>query len=309
MKILVNRKTVEGPWGGGNKFVKALNKYLTKKGHTVVEKFENDIDIIHLQDAHADELGIDANVSLRYKHNYNPDVKIIHRVNDMDLGRYGSKPWRHEAYKALSKHTDASIFVSDWTQEFYINNGWFCKNNYVVYNGVDKEIFREEKKIDNNKINIVTHHWSNNKGKGFDIYEKIDNFVSENTDYTFTYIGRERGTFKNTKVVPPLFGSDIGDELSKYNVYISASEYENCPNHILESLACKIPTYAISKGGASLGLVGDDFVFKGWDDLQKILLSKQFVNNKTNVMNWRECIDKYITIYEKALGCKNESKP
>lgn len=307
MKVLINRRVVEGPWGGGNKFTKALKKYLLQQGHTVVDKFENDIDIIHLQDVHSDQLGIDANVALTYKYNHNPKTKIVHRVNDMDLGRYDSNPWRDDVYKELSKYSDASIFVSEWTRDFFLKKGWFSNNNFVVYNGVDKDIFCERKKINNGKVNIVTHHWSNNKGKGFDIYEKIDDFVSENKDYTFTYIGRERGTFKNTKVIPPLFGIEIGEELSKYNLYVSASEYENCPNHILESLACNIPTYAIEKGGASLSLVGKDFVFKDWENLKSILIDKNFKANSTTVMSWEQCIEQYIMIYEKILEGKNEN--
>jgi glycosyltransferase involved in cell wall biosynthesis len=263
MKILINRRIVEGPWGGGNKFTKALKKFAIKKGHIVTERLEDDIDIIHMQDVHADELGIDANVAINYKNQYNPKVKIVHRVNDMDLGR---------------------------------------KNNFVIFNGVDKSIFKPREKINNEKINIVTHHWSNNKGKGFDIYEAIDRFVKENSKYTFTYIGRERGTFKNSKVIKPLHGLEMGLELSKYDVYVSASEYENCPNHILESIACNIPTYAISKGGASLGLVGNDYVFNDWAELKKILLSNSFIKNGTNIMTWEQCIDKYIEVYQKILA-------
>jgi glycosyltransferase involved in cell wall biosynthesis len=255
-----------------------------------------------MQDVHADELGIDANVAINYKNQYNPKVKIVHRVNDMDLGRYDTKPWRVDAYRQFSKYTDATIFVSDWTKNFFKDSNWGSKNNFVIFNGVDKSIFKPREKINNEKINIVTHHWSNNKGKGFDIYEAIDRFVKENSKYTFTYIGRERGTFKNSKVIKPLHGLEMGLELSKYDVYVSASEYENCPNHILESIACNIPTYAISKGGASLGLVGNDYVFNDWAELKKILLSNSFIKNGTNIMTWEQCIDKYIEVYQKILA-------
>ena len=138
------------------------------------------------------------------KEKINPRVKIIHRVNDMDLGRYGSDPWRVKAYKEFSKHCDGTIFVSDWTREWFLNEGWLCDNTFSIYNGVDKEIFKPGNKIDNGKINIVTHHWSNNKGKGFDIYNKIDEFVGNNVDFTFTYIGRHQNSFTNTNCIDPI---------------------------------------------------------------------------------------------------------
>jgi hypothetical protein len=301
MKILVNRRIVNGPWGGGNKFTKALKGCATEKGHSIVEKFENDIDIIHLQDLHADELGIDADTALQYKRRVNPKVKIIHRVNDMDLGRCDSKPWRDKAYINFSQFIDGTIFVSEWTKDFFIKKGWLAKNNFVATNGVDKSIFHPQNKKNNEKINIVTHHWSYNKGKGFKIYEKIDKFVEDNKEFTFTYIGRERGTFKSTNIVKPLFGKPLGKELSSYDVYISASEYENCPNHILESLACNIPTYACKLGGASIKIVGEEHVFDSWEHLKSILLLKKFPNNKYKPLSWQEAIYKYFEIYEDVL--------
>ncbi len=101
------------------------------------------------------------------------------------LGRYGSAPWRVPAYKKFSKYCDATIFVSDWTKEYFLNEGWYCNNIFSITNGVDKDIFKPREKMNNGKINIVTHHWSNNHGKGFDIYRKIDEFVKDNPDFTF----------------------------------------------------------------------------------------------------------------------------
>ena len=40
MKVLVNRRIVHGPWGGGNNFVVALVEGLTKAGHEVVHSLE-----------------------------------------------------------------------------------------------------------------------------------------------------------------------------------------------------------------------------------------------------------------------------
>ena len=301
MKIFINRRIVEGPWGGGNKFTQALFRHATDLGHKVVNTVDNDIDVMHLQDLRPDDLGIDVNVCMAYKQQVNPGVKIIHRVNDMDLGRFNTTPWRDKAYIHCSQYIDAAIFVSEWTKSFFEKKGWKGSRKFVVSNGVNKEIFSPMEKMNNGKVNLVTHHWSNNEGKGFDIYEKIDKFVGKNTDFTFSYIGRDRGTFMNTNVVKPLFGRALGEELSKYDVYISASMYENCPNHVLESLACKIPTYATKKGGASLELVGKDHVFDCWEDLCNILQSKKFTANSYAPLSWKECIESYCNVYEVVL--------
>ena len=82
MKVFVNRKYVDGPWGGGNGFVKNIFNYASSFGYVATNQLGEDVDIIHMQDVHADELGIGVDEVLSYKEKINPRVKIIHRVND-----------------------------------------------------------------------------------------------------------------------------------------------------------------------------------------------------------------------------------
>ena len=93
-------------------------------------------------------------------------------------------------------------------------------------------------------------------------------------------------------------GVELGKALGKHDVYVSASAYENCPNHILESLACEIPTYAISLGGASLDIVGPDHVFESWEELKNILLTKNFAANEYTPASWQDSIVEYLDIYQ-----------
>ena len=192
--------------------------------------------------------------------------------------------------RECSKHIDGTVFVSNWMKEYHFKKGWQCKNTNVIYNGVNLDHFKPGVKINNGKINIITHHWSDNLLKGFDIYEKLDKFVNENSNYTFTYIGRHRSTFKNTLLIDPLFGASLGNELSKYDIYISGSRFDPGPNHILESLACNIPTYVHANGGGCVEFSGADHVFDDYDSLQKLLLNKKFINNSFKIHDWENCI-------------------
>jgi len=193
-----------------------------------------------------------------------------------------------------------TIFVSNWMKNYFLERGWACKNNHVLYNGVNLEHFKANEKLNNGKINLVTHHWSNNRMKGFDVYEEIDRFVSNNDKYTFTYIGRELGTFKNTKLVPPLFGEKLGQELGKYDAYISASKYDPGPNHILESIACNIPTFSHVEGGGCCEFTGKDFVYSNFKELLKkienIRINKDRSKNNFKVYSWEESIENVIKV-------------
>tara|TARA_R110002060_G_scaffold50771_15_gene61715 strand:- start:242 stop:1141 length:900 start_codon:yes stop_codon:yes gene_type:complete len=295
MKILVNRKPVNGPWGGGNLFVQALCDRMTNDGHDVVHKLSDNIDTIFMQDPRYSDLGISINEIVAYKKN-NPNTKITHRVNECDARKNTTDV--DALLRECSKYTDTTIFVSNWMKQYHIDKGWACPNTHVIYNGVDKDHFfpiKDNQKMNNGKINLVTHHWSNNWLKGFDVYNWIDEFIKGNDKYTFTYIGRENGTFKNTRVISPLSGKELGNELSKYDVYITGTRFDPGPNHVLESLSCEIPTYAHSDGGGAVEFSGNDHTFCSIGELESILNAQQFSKNSFDPHTWEKCIDEYMS--------------
>ena len=56
MKISIGSRLVDGPWGGGNLFVRNLTRILNQNGHEVVYNLEhNDIDGILLTDPEEDK--------------------------------------------------------------------------------------------------------------------------------------------------------------------------------------------------------------------------------------------------------------
>ena len=293
MKIYINRRPYDGPWGGGNNFVKAMYEYLPQMGFDIIlDPFKVIPDIIFLQSPRPDDIcKFSINDAIKLK-SINPKTKIIIRVNECDA-RKGTADV-DSLWIECSRYIDKTAFVSEWMKNYFLKKGWHCKENFVLYNGVDLDHFKKREKINNGKINIVTHHWSNNRMKGFDIYEFIDEFVKINSNYTFTYIGRDLGTFKNSKIIDPLFGEALGIELSKYDIYISGSLFDPGPNHIIESVSCEMPTYAIENGGGAVEFVGKDNVYKDKNELEKILLSKNYKNNETYFYTWEECMKNYF---------------
>jgi hypothetical protein len=216
--------------------------------------------------------------------------KITIRVNECDArkGTQGLDKFLSD----VSAYCDSTVFVSEWMRQYHIKQGWHCSQTSVVYNGVDRGIFHPREKINNGKINLVTHHWSNNPMKGFDIYEMLDSMIRDDDRFTFTYIGRDRGTFKNTRVIQPLSGMSLGDELGKYDVYISASLHDPGPNHVIESIASAIPTLAIAGGGGACEFVGDDWVYNNLDEL--IDMIGRAKPNTDPFPEWDECIGSFL---------------
>ncbi len=290
MKIMVNRKPVVGPWGGGNLFVRAICDRIISQGHALTHHLEDSIDAIIIVDPRM-ESGYD-NIRDVLIYASRNKAYTVFRVNECDA-RKGTNDI-DDYLQQVSAYVNKTVFVSNWMKDYHLNRGWKCYDNSVIYNGVDRNVFKPSSKINNGKINLVTHHWSNNRMKGFDVYDAIDGIVGRDSRYTFTYIGRDRGTFKNTRVIPPLFGKDLGDALGIYDCYISASIADPGPNHVIESIACGIPTYSIAGGGGACEFTGDKWVYKDVSDLLSMIENP--VQNSDNFSSWDNCADLYLDL-------------
>lgn len=304
-KVYINRMPIFSPWGGGALFVNAAYEHLTGFGHQVIEATDLKTmpDVILLAGLTNDGQGVSAEQAVMYKmfmSSQGHDIKLVLRVNENDA-RKGTKNVDNELIE-LSKHVDGTVWVSSWLQEYFSEKGWYCTNNITIKNGVNKDIFKPGEKLANGKINLVTHHWSNNELKGFDIYEEIDRWLETpvGQGFTFTYIGRDRNTFKNTKVITPLVGKKLGEELGKYDVYVSASRFDPGPNHILESLSCELPTFVHDDGGGCVEFTNNTGVYDSFDKLKHCLVNRIFpdVKNVQQIDDWKTCIASYSKFIE-----------
>jgi glycosyltransferase involved in cell wall biosynthesis len=306
MKILMNRKPVNGPWGGGNLFVRAICDFASHRGHQIVHDLSQKPDAILIVDPRYDDLRISINEISAIKKAF-PEIRVLHRINECDARK--NTRGMDELLRNTSSIADVSVFVSDWMREWHTRGTqkWTAPRTDVVYNGVDSDHFRpasEDEKVSRNKISLVAHHWSNNQMKGFDFYEAVDRFVSQNEkEYSFTYVGRHTGTFsKSTRIVSPCFGKALGDELRKHHVYISGSFFDPGPNHIIEAIASGLPTWVRTHGGGALEFAGND---RGIDDVESLIsllkdkdrLLSPCQNNKS-FTNWKSCANSYFDILE-----------
>lgn len=291
MRILINRKPVDGPWGGGNLFVRAFCEYFSSLGHEVVHDFNQRVDIMFMQDPRYSDLGISINEMLKYKQ-MNPEAALIHRVNECDA-RKGTNDM-DALLRECSKFTNITIFVSKWMEDYHRSLGWHCKKSSVVYNGVDLDHFKKREKIKNGKTNIVAHHWSDNRMKGAEVYEFLDSLVANDERFTFTYIGRTSSELKNSKIIKPLSGLELGKELSRYDVYVSGSKFDPGPNHVIESIACEIPTLCHHTGGGAVEFSGTQMSYKTNEELVSLIENikdgKLITKNKLRPYSWINCM-------------------
>ena len=253
MKIMFNRPVKREPWGGGSHFITALFEHLTRSGHEVVFSLSGGIDVIFMFDPRPSVGGDCANSIYRYKVQ-NPGTRVIQRINDTDIARPKDKPWRVELLLWSNQIADHTVFISNWVKDHYIERGFqSSKAHSVIINGCNSEwYFPKEKEINKSKVKLITHHWSDNFSKGFDIYNFLDKFSSRRDDLAFTYMGRYNSEYKpeNTRIIDPKYGSEVGEILRDHDIYVTAARNEACGMHHIEGAMCGLPVLYHADGGA-----------------------------------------------------------
>ena len=257
MKVSIGAKIYEGAFGGGNEFIKNLTNHLIENNFQVVNSLKDkDIDIILLTSPFiASETSTFTNYEINYYINFvNPNAIVFQRINDCDERK--NTNFVNKTIIKRNKYVDINIFVSNWLKDIFQESGLNKKNNFVIKGGPNENIFNNEKKIywnSKDPIKIVTHHWSNNYMKGFDEYLYLDNLIkSKNLQnkLQFTYIGNlpKKNIFQTAKVIKPLYGKELADELRKPEIYITGSKNEPSGNHHMEGALCGLPILYVNSG-------------------------------------------------------------
>ncbi len=259
MKISIGSKIVEGPWGGGNLFVKNLARYLMNNGHDVIfDLSEPDIDLILLTDPRSRKESSSTFNHLeinKYKKYVNSNVKVVQRINECDE-RKGTE-FINDFYLKASQSADHVVFVSGWLKNIYTDLGMEEDKTSVILSGSNKSIFNDNHADiwdDTKKIKLLTHHWSSHVNKGFKIYKHLDDLIETDLwkeKIEFSYIGNvsDDYEFKNMNIIPPLAGEELAAVIKKHHIYVTASINEPSGNHHIEAAQCGLPVLYIDSGG------------------------------------------------------------
>ena len=250
MKIAIGYRIQSGPWGGGNRFAATLAEHLRASGHQVVfDLADADIDIILLTDprSRSSSVSFAAGAITRYLLVRNPRALVVHRINECDE-RKGTRGMNN-ALVLANWCADFTVFVGSWLLDLPVWREHLRTPHSVILNGADARIFNSQgiRPWDGNgPLRLVTHHWGGNWMKGFDIYQRIDELMATpefKGRIEFSYVGNvPKGfSFKNARLVAPLDGVALAEELKRHHVYVTGSINEPGGNHQNEAGACGLP--------------------------------------------------------------------
>lgn len=307
MRIAIGHKIQKGPWGGGNNFAKSIVSHLQQNGHEVFFDLKRkDLDVILITDPRPRNPAVSFNISdvFRYKVFQNKRVKVFHRINECDE-RKGTKflNFRLRNANAVADHT---IFIASWLRGLRV---WNRDGDYsVILNGADTNFFNrigKSSQINGRKIKIVTHHWGGHLNKGFDIYKYLDEMLDKNIwsdKFEFTYIGNlpRNFSFKNVTVVSPLQGIELGEELKKHDIYLTASLNEPAGMHHVEGALCGLPILYRNSGALPEYCENYGVGFHGTIDFQDSLntLVRNYKKHAKSMITYPNTEKKMVQEYE-----------
>ena len=247
MKVALNTRPHDGPWGGGNRFVVSIIEALAGAGHQAVTTLDADVDAVIIVDPRARNpmVTFTPGAVLRHVAWRNPRMVVVHRINECDE-RKGTRHMNRRL-RVANYAADHTVFIAGWLRDLGV---WRRETpDSVIHNGGDARVFNAEGFVPwygQGPISLVTHHWGAHELKGFDIYRRIDALLDDpawRARLRLTYVGNIPASagLRNIAVVPPLDGVALATELRRHHGYLTASQNEPGGMHHVEGALCGLP--------------------------------------------------------------------
>ncbi len=305
MKVHIFYTINNGPYGGGNQFLKALRNFFLQKG--LYEHHAGKADIILFNSHHQfKEL-------IKLKRKY-PDKIFIHRIDGpISQIRENDKETDQLIYKINNYIADATVFQSLWSKRENEKNGIAQKMfNTIITNAPNPEIFNKKNKQNfdvSRKIKIIATSWSHNLIKGFKIYKWLDENLDFNR-YEMTFCGNSPYRFKNIKQMPAVSSIELAQILKSHDVYITASQKDPCSNSLIEALHCGLPAIVLNDGGHPEIIRKGGLIFDKQEEIpeliERIKNNYQFFQDNINVPSIENVGNSYLDFFKILINNKKE---
>lgn len=307
-RVAINMRPTSSPWGGGNQWLRQMVRYLTGRGFEVVFDLERRVDAIVLVDPRVEGLVRFGPEDIKaYKARW-PDVVCLHRVNECDA-RKGTDVM-DELLAGANKVADFTVFVSDWLRQYHIAR-WFdaSRPHAVIANGADPAVFHPlgaEPFVPGQPFRLVTHHWSDNWMKGFDVYRQVDELIAGGKlpGTELWVIGRwpKELRWKAARTNGAVQGPALGRLLRRCQAYLTASRSEPGPMHPIEGAQCGLPVVYHEEGGGTVELVRS-FGVPFRDDVRSAILDlrERYAELRSSVLRHAPSGDRMCLEYGRVL--------
>jgi len=299
MKINIFADLMDGPWGGGNQFIKGLRGEFIELGCYEPDPQKADVILLNSHNR------LIKAAELKYRL---PNKHFAHRLDGpIHLGRkYGL-----ELDKYIFLHNEVisngTFFQSPFSRQECLLAGMKTPAiEATIINGVDPKIFYppQAKKRFGKKVKLIAASWSSNFKKGFRILQYLDKNL-DFSRYEMTFVGNSPVEFENICYLHPVPSRELADMHRQYDIFIAASEVDPCSNALVEALSCGLPAVAKNSGGHPyiIGKAGE--LFENENDvlnvIDKVASNLIYYKEKITTVTLNQVAQKYIDIFEMIL--------
>lgn len=315
-KVAFNLEPVDGSFGGGNSFLDSLTNGFRGVDHEVYFDLSiEDLDFIFLIDPrwnHPLSTFNTRQISL-YKLK-NQRTLVVHRINECDERKNTNSI--NGKLRLANSLADCTVYVSDWLKTLNLQFRTASASDaytLVIRNGSNEHLFTQDLsnvwKI-NEKMRIVTHHWSSNPMKGLPVYSKLNDLLSHSSwakKIEFTYIGNPPvgSQLDKTKLIPALSGESLAKELRSHHVYVTGSVNEPGGNHQNEGMLSGLPTIFLRSGSMAEYCEGFGIGLDSVNDLEHGLekMFNEYSVYRARLQNFpftsKNMVGEYLNLLEK----------
>jgi glycosyltransferase involved in cell wall biosynthesis len=269
---------VEGPWGGANSFLRALQHvFRTTHQIKVVDNEWEDYDVLFLNQLYrgpgrsrftpkfltvrdvvrVKECGSRSLIRSLFGKYFHTNLRkrqrthIVCRLVNLREHAYDRKSARNVKLLAVLDHTDFDIFQSKYNYDVFREAGYNKERFTVIHNGVDQDVFNINDKVwwdGKESLRLFSCTFATRQSKRFDLIAKF----SEIEGIECYHIGAWPADVNPTKV--HLLGmlnqeSFIGLYRENAHAFLHPAEKDPCPNAVLEALSCGLPVIYNPHGG------------------------------------------------------------
>ena len=267
MRIAILYRTTEGPWGGGNSFLRSLKKAWTAQGVEVLDQLEFGLDGVLVNSSYQ---GPNRRLSPRLarrlvRRGYFSALPVllgfsrwrrgarppfVHRLDGVFrlYGRKANDPADIDQI-LINQYMDWTIYQSEYCRQSFAGEGVDVSRSTVVLNGVDLELFfPTERPTAMRPIKLIAMAWSPNLHKGFPAMVQASQLP--NVEVTFAGNWPKELNAGKVRVFPPLNHVEISGLLRQHHALLHMAQNDPCSNVILEGLASGLPVIYHPSGGS-----------------------------------------------------------
>ncbi|KLN58948.1 hypothetical protein WH96_20195 [Kiloniella spongiae] len=266
---------IDGPYGGGNQFAKALRLCFLRNNH-----YADNIDdaTILLFNGYPFRDLESFSRACKWKQQ-KPESRLIITRLDGPIARGRHNPQADSfdciLYEFSDMVSDGIVIQSHWSYEQMSLHPLAPKcPSVVIGNAPNPNIFYPpQKSIScNGKIKVISSSWSANPHKGFDTYLWLDKNIDFGK-FEFSIVAPTNYKYDNIRVLAPVNQEALASLLRESDAYITASRIESCSNAALEALHCGLPVIAPNDSSHPEFMPSGELLFNAKEDIPKILES------------------------------------